>query len=352
MATGDFRSGISVVIPAYQAERTIARALAPVMAMLRAGVLRDVIVVDDASRDATAQIARECGAEVIQLARNSGPATARNRAARVARGDILWFVDADVVVEPTGPALISAALRDPRVGAVFGSYDATPDDPHWFSRYKNLSHRYYHRRAAPDAQTFWSGCGAIRACVFNDVGGFDGAQFPRPTIEDIELGYRIAHAGHGVRIEPALSCKHLKVWRFGNALRTDIFDRAIPWSRLILTREGLSDHLNIDRAERARAALAWALLASLLVTCLTRAVWPVPLGLLAAAVVANQALLRALWREGGPRVALGGILFHQLYYLYASAAFVGCALWLKVPCNTVLGRVLTRDRATDPQDPS
>jgi glycosyltransferase involved in cell wall biosynthesis len=94
---------VSVVIPAYNASDTIAEALDSVIAQTSA-VAIELIVVDDASTDATAEVARawasdlgqpNFGFRVISLASNTGPAAARNVGIAVARGSWLAFLDAD-----------------------------------------------------------------------------------------------------------------------------------------------------------------------------------------------------------------------------------------------------------------
>ena len=65
----------------------------------------------------------------------------------------------------------------------------------FLSQYKNLVHHFYHHRGKREASTFWSGCGAVRKQAFLDAGGFDVERYTRPSIEDIELGYRLIKAG-------------------------------------------------------------------------------------------------------------------------------------------------------------
>jgi GT2 family glycosyltransferase len=152
----------------------------------------DFIVVDDASSDDPAAVATPMGARILRLADNVGPAAARNRGARHARGDILLFVDADVVVAPGALERVVQVLRSRRdVAAVFGSYDADPAADGIVSRYKNLLHHFVHQEGNVEASTFWAGCGAIRRAAFEAVGGFDEKRFRHPSIEDIDLGYRL-----------------------------------------------------------------------------------------------------------------------------------------------------------------
>ena len=65
-----------------------------------------------------------------------------------------------------------------------------------------------------DANTFWAGCGAIRRSVFKDVGGFDEKKYKKPSIEDIDLGYRLSQKGYKIFLDKDIQVKHLKSWNF------------------------------------------------------------------------------------------------------------------------------------------
>lgn len=315
---------ISVIVPAYRAEALLPKVLDPLMAMLSRGEVVEVIVVDDQSPDATAEVARRLGARVLSTPANGGPGVARNLAARHAIGDVLWFVDSDVIVWPDGARKLTAHFADPEIAAVFGSYDAAPAGASWFSRYKNLMHRYYHQTAKRDAKTFWAGCGAVRAEVFRRLGGFDVETYRVPSIEDIELGYRIHRAGGVIAVDPTLLGKHLKVWTIRNAIFTDIFRRALPWSRLMIAREGLGDDLNTSRAERLRAILAGVFLLSIVAMPFAPGLWKLALGLFILAITVNWNLSRFFMSNLGPLRAVAAVLYHQVYYVYAAGAFAWC----------------------------
>ena len=315
---------ISVVMPAYNAAHLLRDVLEPPMGMLARGKVCEVIVVDDQSSDATAEVASAMGARVLTTPMNGGPGAARNLAAQQAVGDILWFVDSDVIAWPDGAAKVRAAMSEDGVAAVFGSYDESPAGTPWFSRYKNLMHRFYHQKADREAATFWAGCGAVRADVFRQVGGFDTETYRVPSIEDIELGYRIRSTGRRIVVDPTLLGKHLKVWTPRTAIFTDIFRRALPWSRLMISREGVANDLNTSRAERAKAVIAGAFLVSVLAFVLYPGLWPFMVGLAIFAVLANWKLARFLYGNGGLMFAAGSLLYHQFYYVYSAAAFSWC----------------------------
>lgn len=328
-------ASISVIIPAFRAAHYLERALPPLMGLRERGTVTEVIVVDDASGEPSTQdMARRFGATILEMKTNAGPSAARNCAARHSTGDILWFVDADVVAHESGPAEIRAALSDEAVGAVFGSYDNNPPERNFASTYKNLVHRYYHQRAKPESDSFWSGCGAVRRSVFFDVGGFEEATFGRPAVEDVELGNRIRRAGWKIRLSHDLLGTHLKRWTLADVVRTDIFHRAVPWSNLILTGRGVNNDLNVSMSERLKAAVAWLWSLSIAILLATgfhplSAISFLVLTLTIAAL--NAPLVAFFGRERGASFALRAVLFHQFYYLYSSATFAICALRLQLP---------------------
>jgi len=110
------RPVISFVVPAFNEERLIGATLSALDAMARSiGEVYEIIVADDGSTDRTAAIAREHGARVVTVAHRQIAAT-RNSGARAAIGDLLFFVDADTLVDPTVMRAALDALRDGAVG--------------------------------------------------------------------------------------------------------------------------------------------------------------------------------------------------------------------------------------------
>src|SRR5690606_33390465 len=151
-----------------------------------------------------------------------GPARARNRGAELAKGDIVFFLDADVRVHPdTIESFLQTFAAQPDVAAVFGSYDTHPGSPALIAQYKNLFHHFVHQNASEDAGTFWSGCGAVRREIFLAMNGFDAGRYERPCIEDIDLGMRLCRAGHRIVLNKAMQGSHLKRWTLSGLIRCD-----------------------------------------------------------------------------------------------------------------------------------
>ena len=108
---------ISFIIPAHNEEAWVGRCVSAIRSALEStGDPHEIIVVDDASSDDTGSIARQQGAQVIRVEHRQIAAT-RNAGARQSGGDILFFVDADTLVNASA---IQSALRAIRTGAAGG----------------------------------------------------------------------------------------------------------------------------------------------------------------------------------------------------------------------------------------
>ena len=191
----------------------------------------EVIVVDDASTDETAQVAAELGAIVVHRGQCRGPAGRGIAAPSSPEARYLFFLDSDVCVYPeTLQELHDTFEREPDLDAVFGSYDSQPTARNVLSQYKNLFHHFVHQDSHEQATTFWSGCGAVRRSVFLKMGGFS-ASYKRPSIEDIELGMRLHSAGHRIMLNKRIQVTHLKRWTLWSIVKTDVHRSGHPVDR-------------------------------------------------------------------------------------------------------------------------
>jgi hypothetical protein len=311
---------IAAVIPVRNQPLELATCLD---ALLRAGAAPGaIVVVDDASTEgATAGAAAARGVRVIRRERRGGPAAARNTGvAATGRADVFFFVDSDVVVAPDALQRLRAAFRDPAVGAVFGSYDGEPAAVTTVSRYRNLLHHFVHQSAAPEAWTFWAGCGAIRRAAFLEVGGFD-EDMRWNFIEDIELGRRLRAAGWRIRLDKGLQAKHLKRWTLVSMVRTDVAYRARPWSHLLLDAAEMPDDLNVTRGQRASIALSGVACAGLALAPLSPASAVPAAAALVAVAALNRRLFGFLRRAGGARFAAACFPLHVIHHCCAGVGF-------------------------------
>lgn len=281
----------------------------------------ELIVVGDGDTDGSSQYAEAVGITVYRFPASGGPGRARNLGASRAKSDILLFVDADVTVPENVIRRVEEIFaQNAEVAAIIGSYDDQPKEPYFLSQYRNLLHHYVHQNGREEASTFWGACGAIRRDVFLTMGGFDET-YINPSIEDIELGYRLKKAGHKIRLCKSLQVKHWKRWTVASMLRADFFQRALPWTQLIHRNRGFVNDLNIGISGRASVMLTFGLLGALLLSP-----WQ-PLLLVGAAVMGlmlftlNVRLYRFFLEKRGLRFAVQAIPWHWLYFFYSGAAF-------------------------------
>lgn len=282
---------------------------------------REVIVAIDGSNKEVIKEAGSFGFRVVVCADAPGVSATRNAGAKAAEGEIIVFADSDVVLPIDHTARAARAFEEnPGAGAIIGSYDDAPDAPGIISRYRNLLHHYTHQHGSPDAQTFWAGCGAVRRTAFEEIGGFDES-YRLPSVEDIELGYRLRKAGHHIRLIPDWQVKHLKRWTLRDLISTDIGRRAIPWTKLLRREKRLDNDLNIDHSSRLSAALVCLAAVALAAGFFWRPALMFAALLLAVATAMNFTFYRLLAKKGGFFFALVAIPLHWLYFLGAAAGF-------------------------------
>ena len=287
---------LAAVVPATDAPPTLARCLA---ALGASSAPPDELVVVDGPPGA-------------------GPAQARNSGAADASAEVIAFVDADVEVhEDALERFRRAFAADPRLVAVFGSYDDEPADPAPISRFRNLLHHHVHSSSPGPAETFWAGLGAIRRDAFLAAGGFDAARYPEPAIEDIELGTRLVADGASIVLDPQIRGTHLKRWSLTSMVRTDLVRRGIPWVQLQLESGRSSGALNLGWRHRFSALAA---VAALLAAVARRPV--AAAAALGGLVALNARFYALLRRRGGIVLAAVGLPLHVLHHLVSVTAAV------------------------------
>jgi GT2 family glycosyltransferase len=301
-------SRLSVVVPAHNAAGFFPRTL---QALLDSSLRNcEIVVVDDHSTDETTEIASGLGVRVVPHNGAPCPGLARNTGVAATSGDIIAFIDADVLVNPqTLEQLRDAFLLRPEIAAVFGAYDDSPEDPGLVSQFKNLFHHFVHHQGSPDASTFWAGCGAVRRSAFEALGGF--REHSLACVEDIDLGQRMKSVGDRIWLKPDIQAKHLKHWSLGNLIKTDVIVRGIPWTIMMKQCAGDYADLNFTFGHKVAAMAACVML-------------PLWMGAIVVVVTAATATMTA--------TAATTVASHWLFY----------PLLLSALLNTLLFFMLTR----------
>jgi len=220
----------SVIIPAYNAERTIAACLEGV----RASDHKDyrLIVVDDVSSDGTAEIARRYTDKVVILPKHSGRVEARKTGWAHAEGDIVVNIDSDVVIKPDTLSIIADHFQQhPDADAITGILSKECPHNNFSSQYKNLYMHYIFSKL-PEGVSFLYG--SIFALRKNMLGDFESAV---GIADDTALGQHLARAGKKISFLRNCEVAHLKAFTLGSLIKND-YRIPFDWAILFMTNRG------------------------------------------------------------------------------------------------------------------
>ncbi len=224
----------SIIIPYYNSADTIGRLLTSIRRSKKAPSY-EVIVVDDGSEQKYK--VQSTKYKVVHLKTNRGPAVARNRGVKVARGKFIVFLDSDVELFPDALANLAKIYQDdPDVVAVTGVWVKGQRTRAFFPNYKALRDWSYwinERDKSGYYFLFSTRIASIKRSVFNRLGCFDET-YPAPLVEDIEFTYRIARR-YAIIFAPTVRVRHEfeSFW----PIAKKYFLRAYFWTKLYARRK-------------------------------------------------------------------------------------------------------------------
>ncbi len=196
----------SVIIPAYNAEKTIGECLEALEG--QSVKPKEIIVVDDGSTDKTAEIVSGFSGARLLKKSHGGPAKARNFGARKASGDLLVFTDSDCVPEKNWLKEMIAPFRDSKVVGAQGAYKTKQGGLTARFVQAEIEERYARMRKAESIDFIGSYSAAYRKKVFLKFGGFDEG-FPSASGEDPELSFKLSEKKMEMVFSPDAVVFHL-----------------------------------------------------------------------------------------------------------------------------------------------
>jgi len=280
----------------------------------------EVVVVDDNSTDDSLNIVNLFPCKIIKTNENAGPAAARNKGAKASRGNILFFLDSDIIIEKTTLGQIVRTFESkPDIDALFCSYQKDTVPSNFYSQYKNLVHHYTHQNSQEDAATFCGGFGGIKRDIFFDFGGFNENY---RSLEDMEFGYRLYQGGCKIFLNKGIRVTHCKKYTFFSLIKSDVMNRAVPWTKLMLDRRIFRSDLNVKTNNVLSVPVAFLILFNLpLVYFLPKSAFAL-LSLIGLFLLLNQKFFRFVLKERGAKFTIKAILMNWFSYLYSGVGLI------------------------------
>ncbi|RKR92037.1 GT2 family glycosyltransferase [Micromonospora pisi] len=285
---------VSVIVPNYNYAESLDLCLRSILDQTYPNI--EILVVDDCSTDQSVEVAETLGVRVVSTGVNGGCGQARNIGAANTGGELLCYVDSDLVMAPDAVANAVRLLGDqPDVGAVCGIEDPEPllhDTA--VARYRGLQYHYWSISSEGDIGFLFPAVCLIRRAVFDEIGPFNPAL--RQT-EEVDYGYRLTRRYRMV-LTSAVRGRHDHDHELRGLLRK-LFHRGRL--RIPLYARARRFGKGFETASRAWGSLAAFAVLPTLVAPLLIGGWAavLPIGLLAASLACDAGMYAFVYRRHG-----------------------------------------------------
>ena len=204
---------ISIVIPNYNNAGTIGICLKAAFSSRYKNF--EVIVVDDNSTDNSIDIINKFPCKLIRLEKHSGASKARNTGAINSKGEVVFFTDADCLVQDDTLSIINSTLMSlPHLSGweqervvIGGTYTRIPYDKGFFSIFQSVFVNYFETKKIENPDYIAAHAMIIDSGAFKNNKGFPENFLP--IIEDIEFTHRLKREGYKLRMNPAIQVQHI-----------------------------------------------------------------------------------------------------------------------------------------------
>ncbi len=300
---------LSIVIPTYNAEKYMPALLDSIFHNKDDDM--EVVIVDDCSTDDTVRISKSFPVRVIKMERNSGPAKARNIGVEAAKGDIIYFLDSDVIVLDGAIKEVKDYFdRNPSAKCVIGICSTEPLNKGFVSKYMALF-EYIHLIGQENQKVsvFAPRCGAIKRDFFLEIGSYD-ENYRGADVEDFELARRINRQAE-IILNPKIMVRH-QFANFRQALK--IYSRrTVMWVHLFLKEKQLDNAGPTSPSNGLSAIFALFSFLSLFVLPVTSLAKPVFIVLIAFYLFFNLKWWHFMRKEAGLSFAVKALFLN--YFL-------------------------------------
>ncbi len=311
---------ISIIIPNYQGGATLGACLEAAFASRYQDF--EVIVVDDCSSDNSIEVIKNMPCKLVKMDKHCGAAQARNIGAAHSNGDILFFTDADCILQQDTLSIVSRTVSQAGANTVIGgSYTRIPFDNSFYSLFQSVFVNYSETREEQHPDYIATHAMAIDAESFRKSGGFTEKFLP--ILEDVDFSHRLRQAGYNLIMNPAIQVQHIFNFSLYRSLRNAI-RKSMYWTIYSIRNGDVFVDSGAASVGLKINVVAWFSTAFFLLAFLftgnSTFILPVPL-ILAINLFVNKGLLMAFYLTKGHLFALAATSYYLL--LYPTAVGIG-----------------------------
>jgi len=304
---------ISVIVPNHNGEKTIGRCLKAVYGSSYTSF--EVIVVDDCSTDISVSIIEQYPCKLIRLTAHGGASKARNTGAQNSTGELLFFIDADCLVQPDTLSVVASAYQQGGPDVVLGgTYTLMPFDQHFFSIFQSVFIHCAETKNLKNPDYIATHAMVIAAGLFKTIGGFD--QHFMPILEDVEFSHRLKEKNYQLLMDEAIQVQHIFNFNLLRSLKNG-FTKSKYWTRYsIANKDLLSDSGTASQGLKFNVVscfLSLFLLLGAITLGLVYLAVPAVL-LLAVNLLLNRSLIHAFYRTKGLGFTVLAVLYYTMLY--------------------------------------
>ena len=310
---------ISIIVPNRNGSATIGKCLEAIYGS--AYEPYEVIVVDDCSQDGSVQIIESYPCKVVRLYEPQGASRARNVGASHSHGSILFFTDADCLIQENTLTEVMETMKDrPQERIVGGTYTRLSHDRSFFGDFQSLFIHDAETKNPENPDYVAAHAMAIGARTFKESGGF--REDFLPILEDVEFSHRMRRAGARLSMNPAILVEHIFSFSLLSSLRNGM-RKSFYWTIYSLgNRDLLAD------SGTASLGLKTSLLSLVVIVLLLLGrLWSgtslylysavIPLGV---NLFLNRQLFRFFYEARGKAFMFAAILYYTTLYPIAAGA--------------------------------
>ncbi len=304
---------ISIVIPGYNTAAVIGKCLEAAFATGYKNF--EVIVVDDHSDDNSVEIIERFPCKLIRLEKRSGASKARNTGALNSKGEIIFFTDADCLLQEDTLSAVNRAFPETGPDVVMGgTYTRMPYDRSFFSIFQSVFINYSETKNMENPDYIAAHALIIDARTFRKSGGFPEDFLP--IIEDVEYCHRLRRSGYRLVMEPGIQVRHIFNFSLSKSLR-NAFRKSRYWTMYSLKNRDLLADSGTASAELKTNVASYCLnllLLSLWVLMPESGLLFAVMFVLIINVFINRRLFRAFFETKGVLFGAQAVLYYTALY--------------------------------------